>query len=44
MMNLKLLEKQGQNKPKISRQKEVIKIMQKSNKWKLKEQYEESMK
>jgi hypothetical protein len=36
MIHLKLLEKQEQAKPKISRWKEMIKIRVKTNEWRIK--------
>jgi hypothetical protein len=44
MMHLELLEKQEQNKPKASRQREVIKIRGKINEIETKKLYKESMK
>jgi hypothetical protein len=44
MMDLKLLEKQEQNKPKSIRWREIIKISAKINEIKTKQLYKESMK
>jgi hypothetical protein len=44
MLHLKVLEKQGQAKPKSSRRREIIKVRAKINEIKIKNLYKESMK